>query len=91
MNDGVAGDDQPQASGLSLRTGLVLLVMAALLPMLGFAGWTVFRMAETQSAAIERSGPRLFYPSPGPRPPGPAAATPLPSLAGLLLSRDVCG
>ncbi|MHA7061915.1 response regulator [Azospirillum argentinense] len=56
LNDGVAGDDQPQASGLSLRTGLVLLVMAALLPMLGFAGWTVFRMAETQSAAIERSG-----------------------------------
>ncbi|TWA71848.1 PAS domain S-box-containing protein [Azospirillum baldaniorum] len=59
VNDGVAGDEQVQAGGLSLRTGLVLLVMAALLPMLGFAGWTVFRMAETQSAAIERSGQDL--------------------------------
>ncbi|TWA79257.1 HAMP domain-containing protein [Azospirillum brasilense] len=58
-NDGVAGDDQAWIGGLSLRTGLVLLVMAALLPMLGFAGWTVFRMAETQSAAIERSGQDL--------------------------------
>ncbi|WP_448203269.1 response regulator [Azospirillum sp. sgz302134] len=45
--------------GLSLRSGLVLLVMAAMLPMLGFAGWTVIRMAETQSAAIERSGQDL--------------------------------
>ncbi|WP_146205890.1 response regulator [Azospirillum sp. TSH58] len=57
--ESVAGDDQPRTGGLSLRTGLVLLVMAALLPMLGFAGWTVFRMAETQSAAIERSGQDL--------------------------------
>ena len=58
-NGELTGDDRPRAGGLSLRTGLVLLVMAAMLPMLGFAGWTVVRMAETQSAAIERSGQDL--------------------------------
>ena len=58
-NGEAPGDERPKAGGLSLRTGLVLLVMAAMLPMLGFAGWTVFRMAETQSAAIERSGQDL--------------------------------
>ncbi|MDQ2105938.1 cache domain-containing protein, partial [Azospirillum isscasi] len=56
---GTPGDDRSRAGGLSLRTGLVMLVMAAMLPMLGFAGWTVIRMAETQSAAIERSGQEL--------------------------------
>ncbi|MBP2312585.1 response regulator [Azospirillum soli] len=47
------------AGGLSLRAGLVLLVMAALLPVLAFAGWTVIRMAEAQRATIERSGQDL--------------------------------
>ena len=45
-----------RTGGLSLRTGLVLLVTAAMVPVLAFVGWMVVRMAETQSAAIERSG-----------------------------------
>ncbi len=45
-----------RSDGLSLRAGLVLLVTAAMLPVLAFVGWMVVRMAETQSAATERSG-----------------------------------
>ena len=56
---GRAGSGWAGSGGLSLRTGLMLLVMAAMLPMLAFAGWTVARMAEAQSAAIERSGQDL--------------------------------
>ncbi len=47
------------AGGLPLRAGLVLLVVAALLPVLVFAGWMVLRMAQTQSAAIRQSGQDL--------------------------------
>ena len=54
-----AGPGWAESGGLSLRTGLVLLVMAAMLPMLAFAGWAVARMAEAQSAVIERSGQDL--------------------------------
>ncbi|HEY0836928.1 MAG TPA: cache domain-containing protein, partial [Azospirillum sp.] len=45
--------------GIPLRSGLVLLVLAALLPVLVFAGWLVARMAETQSAAIEERSRHL--------------------------------
>ena len=51
-----SGLHRGRSGALSLRAGLVLLVTAAMLPLLGFVGWMVIRMAETQSAAIERSG-----------------------------------
>ena len=44
---------------LSLRMGLVLLVLAALVPMLIFAGWVVIRMAQAQTEITERNTQHL--------------------------------
>jgi two-component sensor histidine kinase len=42
----------PMGGGLSVRAHLALLVLAVLLPMLGFAGVAVWRFAETERARI---------------------------------------
>lgn len=42
----------PMGGGLSVRAHLALLVLAVLLPMLGFAGIAVWRFAETERARI---------------------------------------
>jgi len=54
-----ASHRSPAAGGIPLRSGLVLLVLAALVPVLAFAGWLVARMADTQGAAIEERGRHL--------------------------------
>ncbi len=54
-----SGDGAAAGPGLPLRSGLVLLVVAALLPMLVFAGWLVARTADAQRSAVEERGRHL--------------------------------
>ncbi|WP_431862697.1 response regulator [Azospirillum sp.] len=51
--DSPTGDGAAVGGGIPLRSGLLLLVVAALLPVLVFAGWMVARTADAQRAAVE--------------------------------------
>ncbi|HYH39821.1 MAG TPA: response regulator [Azospirillum sp.] len=51
--DTPTGDGAAAGGGIPLRSGLLLLLVAALLPVLVFAGWMVARTADAQRAAVE--------------------------------------